>query len=65
MNQARQGGVLAQACSLNLGHPDLLLHSQAEKYFASLLDTETVSVHLAPSLCPPTLFAMLKWKSRE
>ena len=56
-------GVLAQACSLHLGHPDLLEPSQAERFFQSLLCTEDVSVHLAPSLCPPTLFSMLKWKS--
>ena len=65
VRRARDGGVLAQACSLHLGHPDLLEPTQAERFFQSLLCTEDVSVHLAPSLCPPTLFSMLKWKSIE
>ena len=65
VRRARDGRVLAQACSLHLGHPDLLEPYQAERFFQSLLCTEDVSVHLAPPLCPPTLFSMLKWKSVE
>ena len=32
VNRARHQGVLAQACSLNLGHPELLLESSAERF---------------------------------
>ena len=65
VGRARQEWVLAQACSLNLGHPDLLLESSAEQFFATLLDPDGVTVHLTPPLCAPTLFSMLKWKSIE
>ena len=64
-NRARHHGVLAQACSLNLGHPDLLLESSAERFFTTLLSTDSVTIHLTPPLSAPTLFSMLKWKSIE
>ena len=48
-----------------MGHLDLLGPSLAEQFFQSLLNTYHVSVYMAPSLCPPPLFCMLKWKSIE
>ena len=65
VNRARHHGVLAQACSLNLGHPDLLVESSAERFFTTLLSTDSVTVRLTPPLSAPTLFSMLKWTSIE
>ena len=57
--------MLEQACSLRLGHPELIEVSQADKYFSTLLKTGDVTLRLATPLRPPSLFAMLKWKSVE
>ena len=57
--------MLAQACSLRLGHPGLLDPSQAEKYFSDLLKTGDVVLRFSNPLCAPSLFAMVKWKSVE
>ena len=50
---------------LRLGHPELIEVSQADKYFSTLLKTGDVTLRLATPLCPPSLFAMLKWKCVE
>ena len=67
VTRARDGGVLEQACSLRLGHQELIEVSQADKYFSTLLKIQIgdVTLRLATPLCPPSLFAILEWKSVE
>ena len=57
--------MLEQACTLRLGHPELIEISQADKYFSILLKTGDFILRLTNPLCPPSLFAMLKWESVE
>ena len=52
VTRARDGGVLAQACSLKLGHPGLLQLSKAEKYFSDLLKTGDVVLRNRPTVRP-------------